>query len=40
MAFEDAAVMPAVYCTALYGLVDVGRLSKGMVSFIFKLQYA
>ncbi|KAM5506985.1 Type I Iterative PKS [Microsporum canis] len=30
MSFEDAAVMPAVYCTAIYGLIDAGHLSAGM----------
>ncbi|KAL7783077.1 hypothetical protein V8C37DRAFT_397515 [Trichoderma ceciliae] len=29
MSFEEAAAIPAVYCTAIYGLIDIGRLSKG-----------
>lgn len=29
MTFETAASIPVVYCTAYYGLVDLGRLSEG-----------
>ncbi|RFU77059.1 polyketide synthase [Trichoderma arundinaceum] len=29
MTFEEAAAIPATYCTAIYGLIDAGRLSKG-----------
>ena len=32
MTFEEGATLPAVYCTAIYCLLDAGRLSKGMVS--------
>ncbi len=32
MTFEEGATLPVVYCTAIYGLLDAGRLSKGMVS--------
>ena len=31
MTFEDAASMPAVYCTAVYSLITAGRLRKGEV---------
>ncbi|KAH6715991.1 hypothetical protein BKA61DRAFT_720187 [Leptodontidium sp. MPI-SDFR-AT-0119] len=30
MNFEDAAVLPVAYCTAIHGIVDLGRLSEGM----------
>jgi NADPH:quinone reductase-like Zn-dependent oxidoreductase/2-polyprenyl-3-methyl-5-hydroxy-6-metoxy-1,4-benzoquinol methylase len=30
MSFEDGATLPAVYCTAIYCLLDTGRLKKGM----------
>ncbi|WYZ43619.1 hypothetical protein EsH8_VII_000055 [Colletotrichum jinshuiense] len=30
MSFEEAATIMAVYCTAIYCLLDVGRLTKGM----------
>ncbi|KAH8658158.1 KR domain-containing protein [Xylariales sp. PMI_506] len=29
LAFVDAATMPAVFCTVIYGLLDVGRLEPG-----------
>lgn len=32
MSFEEAAAIPIVYSTAMYGLIDLGRLSKGKVS--------
>lgn len=32
MTFEEAAVIPTVYCTAIYALINIGHLSKGMVS--------
>jgi NADPH:quinone reductase-like Zn-dependent oxidoreductase len=31
LSFEDAATMPCVYATAIYSLMDVGRLEKGQV---------
>jgi NADPH:quinone reductase-like Zn-dependent oxidoreductase len=32
LSFEQAATMPCVHSTALYSLVDIGRLEKGQVS--------
>lgn len=32
LTFEEGASMLAVYCTAIYCLLDVGRLARGMVS--------
>jgi NADPH:quinone reductase-like Zn-dependent oxidoreductase len=31
MTFEEGATMSAVYCTAIYCLMDAARLSKGQV---------
>ena len=31
LSFEDAATMPCVYGTAMYGLMDLARLEKGQV---------
>lgn len=31
MTFEEGAAMSAVYCTAIYCLIDAARLSKGQV---------
>lgn len=31
LSFEEAATMPCVYGTAMYGLMDVARLEKGQV---------
>lgn len=33
LSFEEAATMPCVYGTAMYGLMEVARLEKGQVSF-------
>lgn len=35
MTFEQAATLPVVYSTVIYGLLDKGGLTKGMVSFKF-----
>jgi NADPH:quinone reductase-like Zn-dependent oxidoreductase len=32
LSFEDGATMPCVYGTAIYSLIEVGRLEKGQVS--------
>jgi NADPH:quinone reductase-like Zn-dependent oxidoreductase len=31
MDFENAAVLPVAYCTAIHGIVDLGRVREGMV---------
>lgn len=31
MSFEEAASIPATYCTVIDGMLDRGRLKKGMV---------
>jgi NADPH:quinone reductase-like Zn-dependent oxidoreductase len=31
MNFEDAAALPVAYCTAIHGIVDLGRVREGMV---------
>ena len=33
LSFEEAATMPCVYGTAMYGLMELARLEKGQVSF-------
>jgi NADPH:quinone reductase-like Zn-dependent oxidoreductase len=35
MTFEEAASIPYSYGTILYGLMDIGRLKKGQVSYNF-----
>lgn len=35
MTFEQAATLPVVYSTVIYGLLDKGGMTKGMVSFKF-----
>ncbi|KAG4429988.1 hypothetical protein IFR05_014525 [Cadophora sp. M221] len=30
MSYEDAAALPVAYCTAIHGIVDLGRLGEGM----------
>jgi len=39
LSFEDAATMPCVYGTAIYSLMDVGRLEKGHVCGLMNMLY-
>ena len=35
LSFEDGATMPCVYGTVIYSLMDIGRLSRGQVSYYY-----